>query len=265
MSSQDPVPGTPDDQTRTEAPMPADPQPAGSHQAPASGQGSTGRAAQEQSGPQQDREPSGGAAADGPPSYGGGQQHDQADYGRPQFGQQPGPSQQGPYEQGQYQQRQQPSFGAQPGSGRPGAGQESYAQGNYGQATFHQNSQGAPMSPGDARTWALASHVAAPVLNLVTAGWVGFLAPLILWLVFKDRDPLVRNAAAGAFNFNVIVGIVNIVLWIITFVTLGLGVIITGPLLFIVWVLTIVFAVQGAVKANRGQAYRYPMQIPILT
>lgn len=254
MSSQDPVPGTPDDQPRSAAP--ADAQPAGSHQAPSFGQDQQGR-----------------------------EQHAPSGEGRPQAGYQPGTSQPGPYQQGHdqqgrqqqdpyqqgayqgqyqqdpYQQGQQP-FGAQAGPGRQGAGQETYAQGNYGQATFR---QGAPLSPGDARTWALVSHIAAPVLNLVSAGWVGFLAPLILWFVFKDRDPLVRNAAAGAFNFNLIVAIVNIALWIITAVTLGIGVIITAPLLFIVWVVTIVFAVQGAVQANRGRAYRYPMQIPVLT
>lgn len=258
MSSQDSVPGTPEDQPRPEAPGHADQQSTGSHQAPAFGQDPVGRPAAGQTGPQQGHEPANGGAGDAQPPYGG-------PYDPPQTGQQPGPSQQGPYQQGPYQQQQQPPFGAQPGSGQPGYGQESYAQGYYGQATFHQDTQGASLRPSDARTWALVTHIAAPVLNLVTVGWVGFLAPLILWFVFKDRDPLVRNAAAGAFNFNVIVAIVNIVLWILTFVTLGLGVILTGPLLFIVWVLTIVFAIQGAVKANRGQAYRYPVQIPVLS
>lgn len=163
----------------------------------------------------------------------------------------------------------------QPGGGQAPYGQQPYggqqqghdyqytAHGNYGQATFQQGGQ--PLNPSDARTWALVAHIAAPVLNLVTAGWIGFLAPLVLWFVFKDRDPLVRNASAGAFNFNVIVGVLNIALWIIGILTLGVGFLLLPILLPILWVVTIVFAVLGAMAANRGQAYKYPIQIPILT
>ncbi|WP_144790751.1 DUF4870 domain-containing protein [Kocuria palustris] len=216
-------------------------------------------------------QPGQGAAqpSDGQPTWAGGP--GQPGYGQPQgygrtgpgqagYGQQPGYD--GPSAQQGY--GQQPGYaqdptGAGPYAQQPGGGQQYTAQGNYGRATFDRSAR--PMSPSDARTWALVSHIAAPVLNLLSFGWVGFVAPLILWFVFKDRDPLVRNAAAGAFNFNVIVAVLNVAIWIIGIVTLGIGL----ALLPVLWIITIVFAILGAVKASRGQAYRYPLQIPILS
>lgn len=233
MSSQDPqspIPGSDGHQA-----------PGGQqHPAPSFGQGSDGQ--------QQPWHPSSGQDQPTGQPYGGPGAQQQG-YG------QSGWSQPGAGQQGQHQ-----GYGGQGSYGQPqGGGYQYTAQGNYGQATFQQGGQ--PLSPSDARTWALISHIAPPVLFLFSAGWIGFAAPLIIWFIFKDRDPLVRNASAGAFNFNVIVFALNVVVWILAIPTLGLALF----LLPVLGILSIVFAIFGAMAANRGQAYKYPMQIPILS
>lgn len=159
-----------------------------------------------------------------------------------------------------------PEFGSQGAGGGaqvpPPNGQYGYvppqgsAQGGYQSGPY----QFTGMEPQSARQWAVVSHLAGPLLYLLSFGTVGFFAPLIMWLIFKDRDPLVRRAAAGAFNFSFLLLLVSIGVWILTIITLGLGFFLL-PLIFFAHIL---FAILGSLAANKGQSYTYPVEIPIL-
>ncbi|WP_123826567.1 DUF4870 domain-containing protein [Kocuria soli] len=178
-----------------------------------------------------------GAPQNGAPQYGA-PQNDGAQYGAPGhgYGQQPN--------YGQQAYGQQPNYGGAPNPGGP-----------Y---------QFSGMPPQEARTMALVTHLSAPVLYLLSAGWAGFLAPLILWAIYKDKDPLVRQAGAGSFNFNFALMVVSVVAWIAGFVSLGLLIPLTILVVFAVLVVQVIFGIFGAMAANQGQAYKYPFEIPIL-
>ncbi|CAL8896191.1 hypothetical protein KVA01_22180 [Kocuria varians] len=127
--------------------------------------------------------------------------------------------------------------------------------------------QGAPRTGSsgpqdDEKTVAVLTHLAGPVAALVSAGWLGFVGPLVVWFIYKDKSPFLRGAAAGAFNFNVTLWLVNVAGWICIFtvILLPLGV----ALIIAYWVMLLVCHIMAAVKAGRGEVYRYPMQLPIL-
>lgn len=92
------------------------------------------------------------------------------------------------------------------------------------------------------------------------AHWLGilisFLGPLILMLTKGEQDQLVRANAVEALNFQItliIAYVVSIVLSFIPFV---------GWVFYpAVWILGLVFAIQGAMAANRGEVYKYPISI----
>lgn len=118
-------------------------------------------------------------------------------------------------------------------------------------------------TPGlDDRTLAVIAHLSAVVALLVSAGWLSWAGPLIVYLVARRRGPLVRTASATSFNFAVTIFVAVVVGWvcIFTIVLLPVGLV----LLFVPGVLQIVFSIIGAVRASRGEQYRYPLQIPIL-
>jgi len=83
----------------------------------------------------------------------------------------------------------------------------------------------------------------------------GFLAPLIIYLVNGDKDPFVRHHAAESLNFQITVTIAFLASIVLMFVLVGL------LLLPAVWVTAIVFQIIGAVRANRGEWWRYPINI----
>jgi uncharacterized Tic20 family protein len=79
-----------------------------------------------------------------------------------------------------------------------------------------------------------------------------FIAPLVIYLIYKDRDPFIRRHAAQALNFQIIAAIGFIVSGILTIVIIGF---LTGLAVFVCW---IVFPIMGAIAANKGEEYTYP-------
>jgi hypothetical protein len=86
-------------------------------------------------------------------------------------------------------------------------------------------------------------------------GILGFVGPLIIWLIKKDTSPFVNDQGKEALNFHLML-LIGIVIGGAT-VCLGIGLVIIPA----VWILGIVFSILGAMKAKDGIAYRYPFTI----
>jgi uncharacterized protein len=111
----------------------------------------------------------------------------------------------------------------------------------------------APMSPSDERQWGMLAHVIAVAATVLSGGFLGFIAALVVYLVTKDRGPFVRAHAANALNVQIIAGIAFLVSVPLFFVLIGF---VTYP---VAWVLAVVAHIIGAVKANNGQWWDPPL------
>lgn len=116
---------------------------------------------------------------------------------------------------------------------------------------------------GDERSLAILAHLSAIIAMVISAGWLSFVGPLIVWFLYKDRSPYVRRAAAGSFNFNIWAWVMSIVAWICLFT------VVLSPVSLILWavagIMTLWCHIRGALRASRGQAYKYPASISILS
>lgn len=111
------------------------------------------------------------------------------------------------------------------------------------------------------------AHLSALAGGLVTSaigGWGFFLGPLIIWLVKKDTMPFVADQAKEALNFNITVSAIFVVLLILTVLSLGIGALLTVPVMLIVGLGALVLIIIAAVKANNGEAYRYPFTLRLV-
>ncbi|MFN9603972.1 MAG: DUF4870 domain-containing protein [Planctomycetota bacterium] len=99
------------------------------------------------------------------------------------------------------------------------------------------------------RTWGMVSHL---------VGLVGFLGPLIVWLIQKDKMPFVDDQGKESLNFQITVLIATFAAGLTT--CIGIGFVLV-PLVVIA---DIVFCILGAVAANRGEAYRYPVTLRLI-
>ena len=117
-------------------------------------------------------------------------------------------------------------------------------------------------SPGaEERQWAMFAHLSAIVAAVVG---LSFLGPLVIWLIKKDTMPFVDDQGKEALNFNIMLLIVFAILWALTFVTFGIGILLTGPLTFIIGVAALVLVIMAGIKANEGVAYRYPFSLRLI-
>ncbi len=190
-----------------------------------------------------------GQPGSGQPGYGqpGSSQpgYAQPDHGQPGYGQ-PGYG--------------QPGYG-QPGSGQPGYGYQEPHQAGYGQAGYQASPYGAPYQHGAPAAYGPISKDDTTMAVLVHVGGAlaGFLVPLIIYLIKKDESPFVRHHGAEALNFHITTYIAGLISFVLVFVIIGFFMMLALIVAF--WVLTII----AAVAANRGEYYRYPVNLRIFT
>ncbi len=102
------------------------------------------------------------------------------------------------------------------------------------------------------RTLALLTHLSGIIL--------GFIVPLILWLVNKDKPDkaFLNDQAKEALNFQITVAIA----WVIAVVLSAIAI---GFLLYpVIWIVNLVFCIIAGMKANEGVAYRYPFALRLI-
>lgn len=114
------------------------------------------------------------------------------------------------------------------------------------------------MSPKDENTWSVLAHLSVFV-NLVT-GFLGPVAALVIWLVYKDRSSRVSFHALQSLWYQVAWMVILAVGWTLAGI---LTVVLIGFLLFPVMIVATVvpFAHMGyaAYKVSQGVDYRYPL------
>jgi uncharacterized protein len=108
------------------------------------------------------------------------------------------------------------------------------------------------LSPDQERLWAMLAHL----LSFVAAYlFLGFVAPLVVLLVFGPRSPYVRAHAVESLNFNLTWLLYAIVGVVLAFLVIGI------PILIALGIAYLVLVIVASVKANNGEVYRYPATI----
>jgi hypothetical protein len=125
---------------------------------------------------------------------------------------------------------------------------------------------GAPSA--EEKQWAMFAHLSALLGGIVTSGWAGnvgfFVGPLVIWLMKKDTMPFVNDQAKEALNFAITISLACLALLLLTLLTLGIGALLTIPLMVVIGIVALVFIVIAAIKANEGVAYRYPFALRLV-
>lgn len=96
--------------------------------------------------------------------------------------------------------------------------------------------------------------------TLAQAGNIIFplIAPLIVWLIFRERSRFVDTEGKEALNF----GILAVIVYIVSSI---LFVILIGIFLWIAMVIVaVIFGIQAAIKNNKGESYRYPFSLRLV-
>lgn len=106
-----------------------------------------------------------------------------------------------------------------------------------------------PESSKEARNMAMLCHL---------LGIVGFFAPLVIWLIEKDKHRFVDEHGRAAMNYQISLMIYYAACGLLCLVFIGL---VLMPVLII---LHLTLSIIAAVKASNGKPWRYPIAIPFL-
>jgi hypothetical protein len=95
---------------------------------------------------------------------------------------------------------------------------------------------------------------------LAIIGGLGFIPPLIIWLVKKD-DPnasFVTESAKESLNFQLTVLILAVICIILIIVLIGI------LLIWILGIANLVLVIIATVRTNEGKIYRYPVNFRLI-
>jgi uncharacterized Tic20 family protein len=111
--------------------------------------------------------------------------------------------------------------------------------------------------PDGDRKMAIAMHLTplAALLLLPIWGPIGFIAPLVLWLVRKDVSTFVDDHGREVLNFCL-----SCLIWSAVLAITIIGI----PVVVILVVVMIVSMIRGASAAGRREYFRYPVTIRFL-
>ena len=102
-----------------------------------------------------------------------------------------------------------------------------------------------PSPKGNDKIWAILSHLSALF-------GVGILLPLVVYLAMRGDSDYVASNAREALNFHLSLLIYTIVCIPLVFILVGI------PILILIGLASLVFAIVAAIKASDGGCYRYP-------
>ncbi|WP_354587238.1 DUF4870 domain-containing protein [Janibacter sp. UYMM211] len=153
-----------------------------------------------------------------------------------------------------------PPPGGGDGQGYQGTGQQGY------QGAPHQGYQGVPqqgvpqpwqqqqvLSPQDQRNYGMLAHLAPAIAIPLSAGTLGFVASLVVYLMYKDRGDFVRAHAVNSLNVQIVTAIGLILSTLLMVILIGF---IMYPLICVV---AVVIHVIGASKARNGELWSPPL------
>lgn len=94
------------------------------------------------------------------------------------------------------------------------------------------------------------------------AGWIipglGWILPLVLWLSRKDTSAFIDENGKIVMNWIISCLIYAIICGILTILLIGI------PLLVALGICSVIFIILGAIRANEGQAWKYPLSITFI-
>ena len=113
-----------------------------------------------------------------------------------------------------------------------------------------------PLPPDQERLWGMLAHLLSFVAAYIA---LGFVAPLVVLLVFGPRSAYVRAQAVESLNFNLSWLLYAIVAGILVIIGIGLLILLALGIAYVVLVII------ASVQANNGQFFRYPLTIRFIS
>jgi uncharacterized Tic20 family protein len=109
-----------------------------------------------------------------------------------------------------------------------------------------------PPAPGNDKVLAILCHIS------IFLG-VGFILPLIVYLVKRDDSPYVTAHAKEVLNFHISILIYSLCTIPLVFILIGI------PIFMALGLMSVICAIIATIKASEGGFYLYPLTIRLIS
>lgn len=120
---------------------------------------------------------------------------------------------------------------------------------------FNQTQSDGALPEGQARTWGLILHLSMLAGALIPLG--GYIIPIVIWQMKKAEFPGLDRHGKNAVNWMITAFIFAVACMVLIFTVIGA--IIGIPGLWALGLISLAFPVIAAIKANNGEAWKYPL------
>jgi hypothetical protein len=107
------------------------------------------------------------------------------------------------------------------------------------------------------RNWAMLGHLSGLLAFLSIIG--GIVGPFVLWWLRKDDMNFAADQAREALNFQITVFIAGLISAVLCLILIGF------VLLALLAIVDILFIIIATMKAGEGVAYRYPLNLRLIS
>ena len=114
-------------------------------------------------------------------------------------------------------------------------------------------SESASRAKNDETMWAMFCHLGGLFGSMIPPG--NIIVPLVIWLTYRDKFPLVDDQGKEALNFQISLSIYMIGAALLVLVAVGLILVIA------LGIFALVVTIIATINASQGTKYRYPLTI----
>ena len=120
-----------------------------------------------------------------------------------------------------------------------------------------------PLTPQEERTWAMLSHLSI-LFNLIS-GFIGVFAPLVIYIIFRERSRYVAFQSLQAFVFQLLAwvggGTIAAIAWflsgLLSTILIGCLCVPVAILLSFIPLGALVYGIIGGIQCSQGRDFRY--------
>lgn len=111
------------------------------------------------------------------------------------------------------------------------------------------------MVSNDEKNWAMLCHLGG-LVHFLPFGQI--IVPMIIWIVKKEELPFVDDQGKEALNFQISMLIYYLICIPLIFIVIGIF------LLAMLGLINLILVILAAVKAQQGEAFRYPLSLNLI-
>jgi uncharacterized protein len=112
-----------------------------------------------------------------------------------------------------------------------------------------------PELTADEKTWAMLGHLAGLLGYAVGLGQI--IAPLVIYIVFRDRSRFVAFHALQSLYFQLALLVIGLLLAVVSILSCGVGAFFAVPAGTVLAIGALVYVILAAVKSSAGDWFEY--------